>query len=126
MSAVDEQAAAPTAPAAEDPIDVGTIEATIAAALRSGTSSMHAGEIVDLERMLRGHIALLLPSARQAAERLWRGGIDWHRRTARLDGIERQTRQGLGDSTFSGLVQVQLLARDCLWLLDEYTMRVAP
>lgn len=127
MSAVDEQAVAPTAPAPGDlPIDVGTIETTITAALRTGTGSMHAGEIVDLDLMLRGHIGLLLPPVREAAERLWHGSLEWHRKTARLDGIERQTGQGLGDNPFSGLIQVQLLARDCRWLLDECTMRVIP
>ncbi|WP_374211020.1 DUF6415 family natural product biosynthesis protein [Streptomyces sp. MCA2] len=67
-----------------------------------------------------------LPLVREAADLLWRGSLDWHRRTARIAGIERQVGQGLGDSDFSALVQVQLLARDCRWLLDECTTRLIP
>ncbi|MGW7639463.1 DUF6415 family natural product biosynthesis protein [Streptomyces decoyicus] len=85
-----------------------------------------SGELVDLKALLRGHIAVLLPLVRAAADLLWRGSLDWHRRTARIAGIERQVGQGLGDSDFSALVQVQLLARDCRWLLDECTTRLIP
>ncbi|MEJ8651532.1 DUF6415 family natural product biosynthesis protein [Streptomyces sp. MS1.AVA.3] len=112
--------------AAEDapPIDVVTIEATIAQAVRAGTRPAVTGDLVDLHTLLCGHIALLIPSVRAAAELLWHGGHEWHRQTARLDGIERQVAHGLGDSDFSRIVQVQLLARDCRWLLDECTTRV--
>ncbi|MGW2021067.1 DUF6415 family natural product biosynthesis protein [Streptomyces decoyicus] len=107
-------------------IDVDTIGETVAKAIRSGSGPAASGDLVDLEALLRGHIAVLLPLARDAADLLWRGSLDWHRQTARIAGIERLVGQGLGDSDFSAIVQVQLLARDCRWLLDECTTRVIP
>ncbi|MFI2184632.1 DUF6415 family natural product biosynthesis protein [Streptomyces sioyaensis] len=82
---------------------------------------MDLAELEKLEEDLRGHIALLLPGARAAAGRLWSGGIEAHRMAARLDGIERQTRQGLGPGALSAHVQVQQLARDCQYLLARHT-----
>ncbi|MCB5909826.1 DUF6415 family natural product biosynthesis protein [Streptomyces pinistramenti] len=80
-------------------------------------------EAVDLDLVaatLRGHIALLLPVVRGAAEHLWHGSIQAHRLMARLDGIENQTKQAPGPGTLAAHVQVQQLARDCQWLLDRH------
>ncbi|MFE0378325.1 DUF6415 family natural product biosynthesis protein [Streptomyces inhibens] len=102
------------------PIDAETISATIRRALRSGSGRPDLGALAELEEDLSGHIALLLPEARQSARRLFHGNIEAHRLTARLDSIERQTRQGLGGGALAAHVQVNQLARDCQWLLAQH------
>lgn len=73
---------------------------------------------------MRGHIALLLPEVRGSARKLWPNSIEAHRLKARLDGIERQTGQGLGQGTLSAHVQVHQLARDCQYLLAQHTAEI--
>ncbi|MFG2860668.1 hypothetical protein [Streptomyces sioyaensis] len=46
--------------------------------------------------------------------------MKWHRHITRLDGIERQAAQELSPLPFTALIEVQLMARDCQWLLDGY------
>lgn len=105
------------------PICVATVNATVSRALRTNVGRLDVGVLTDLEALLRGHIALLLPPEREASDRLWHGSIEWHRQTARLDGIERQTQQGLGETPLAAHIQVQQLARDCQWLLNQHTGR---
>ncbi|MGP8302131.1 DUF6415 family natural product biosynthesis protein [Streptomyces inhibens] len=117
-----ERQAGGTVTAADEPdaIDVSTIEETIARAQVLRGRAPDTGELGDLEELLRGHIALLLPKARQSARGLCHGSIEAHRLTARLDGIERQTRLGLGSGALSAHVQIHQLARDCQWLLAQH------
>ncbi|WP_158795002.1 DUF6415 family natural product biosynthesis protein [Streptomyces sp. NRRL S-337] len=103
------------------PIDAETISATISRALRLGSGRPDLGALAELEEELRGHVAALLPVARASAQRLWPSSIEAHRLTARLDGIERQAELGPAVDVFTAHVQVQLLARDCQWLLTRYT-----
>ncbi|MFF3763172.1 DUF6415 family natural product biosynthesis protein [Streptomyces sp. NPDC001922] len=70
-------------------VDIITIQATIDRALRTSTGRIDTGELVDLEALLRGHIASLLPAAEAVTDRLWRGSLAWYTRRARLDGIRR-------------------------------------
>ncbi|MFG2397078.1 DUF6415 family natural product biosynthesis protein [Streptomyces lydicus] len=108
------------------PIDEDTITATLHQALRTGSGCPDLDELGALEEKLRGHIALLLPRARESARLLWHGSIEAHRLTARLDGIERQACQGLGDGPLAAHVQVHQLARDCQWLLARHTAGSRP
>ncbi|MCW7987273.1 hypothetical protein XF35_18885 [Streptomyces platensis subsp. clarensis] len=103
-----------------DAIDVVTIEETIALALGVCRGRPQVSTLVDLEAQLRGHIALLREPAREAADRMWHGSTKWHRHITRLDGVERQTKQELNPHPFGALIEVQLMARDCQWLLDGY------
>ncbi|MCZ1006121.1 DUF6415 family natural product biosynthesis protein [Streptomyces lydicus] len=109
----------------EPPIDLDAIEATITRALRVNAGHLDVGVLRELEEELRGHVDLLLPEARTAAGCIWHGSIEWHRQTARLDGIERQAMQGVGGSPLAAHVQVQQLARDCQWLLNQRRERAA-
>ncbi|MFD7223535.1 DUF6415 family natural product biosynthesis protein [Streptomyces sp. NPDC059892] len=84
----------------------------------SGTRSRD--ELSELAAALRGHIAELLPTARAEAGRLWRGGTDWYRLTARLDSIQRHAARALGTGVLTAHVHVRLLALDCQWLLEHY------
>lgn len=123
---MDTERAQPTAGAGvadEPPIDVAAIDATISRALRVNAGRLDVKVLGDLEEELRGHIGLLLPEARAEAGRIWHGSIEWHRQTTRLDGIERQARQGLGDTPLAAHIQVQQLARDCRWLVTLHTGR---
>jgi hypothetical protein len=104
-----------------EPIDADTIRGTICLALRLSAGPLDREAMADLHEALRGHVALLLPGAREDASRLWRGGTAWYQRAARLDGIARQAEQALVADLFAAMVQVQLLARDCEWLLDQRT-----
>ncbi|MFI1736564.1 DUF6415 family natural product biosynthesis protein [Streptomyces sioyaensis] len=103
------------------PVDVEAISATIRRALCLGSGRPEPDALTELEEELRGHIALLLPEVRESARRLWPNSVDAHRLKARLDGIERQTRQGLGQGTLSAHVQIHQLARDCQYLLTRHT-----
>ncbi|GFE13085.1 hypothetical protein Sgleb_11320 [Streptomyces glebosus] len=103
-----------------DAIDVVTIEETIELALGVCRGRPQVSTLVDLEAQLRGHIALLREPARKAADRMWHGSTKWHRHITRLDGVERQTKQELNPLPFGALIEVQLMARDCQWLLDGY------
>ncbi|MGW2917442.1 DUF6415 family natural product biosynthesis protein [Streptomyces angustmyceticus] len=109
-------------PEAAEPIaiDVLTIEQTITLALGASRGQLQVSALVDLGVRLRGHIALLREPARKAADGMWHGGTEWHRHIARLDGIERQMAQAPSPLPFAALIEVQLMARDCRWLLDGY------
>ncbi|MFF7411682.1 DUF6415 family natural product biosynthesis protein [Streptomyces lydicus] len=102
-----------------DPIDVATIRATIVEALQLGSGPLNLSALAGLHEVLRGHVHLLLPGARDAADRMWRGGGSWYQRVARLDSVTWQAGQELASDPFAAMVQVQLLARDCDWLLDQ-------
>ncbi|MFI9357070.1 DUF6415 family natural product biosynthesis protein [Streptomyces lydicus] len=103
------------------PIDAETISATIYGALRTGSGPLDLSVMGDAAEALRGHIALLLPSARESAGRLRPGSIEAHRLRARLDGIEQQYRRPLAPAPLAAHVHVQQLARDCQWLLARHT-----
>lgn len=100
-------------------IDTATIRETIQLGLLLSVGPLDLEAMAGLHEALRGHVALLLPSAREEAGRLWRGGTAWYQRAARLDGIARQAEQPLPGDPFAAMVQVQLLARDCEWLLAQ-------
>ncbi|MFF8308524.1 DUF6415 family natural product biosynthesis protein [Streptomyces lydicus] len=102
------------------PVDQDTIAATISRALRTGSGPLNLDAMGDVAEGLRGHIALLLPLAREEAGRLWPGSIEAHRLRARLDGIEQQYRRPLAPAPLAAHVQVQQLARDCQWLLARH------
>lgn len=104
-------------------IDTATIRETIRLGLLLSAGPLDHGAMVGLHEDLRGHVALLLPGAREDADSLWRGDTAWYQRAARLDSITRQLEQALAVDPFAAMVQVQLLARDCDWLLDQ---RAAP
>ncbi|MFD3419386.1 DUF6415 family natural product biosynthesis protein [Streptomyces decoyicus] len=115
------QASEVTAEAGEpEPIDVLTIEETIKMALGASRRQLQVSTLVALEAQLRGHIALLQEPARKAAGQMWHGGVKWHRLITRLDNIERQAAQELSPLPFGALIEMQLMARDCQWLLDGY------
>ncbi|PJJ03700.1 hypothetical protein BX264_4090 [Streptomyces sp. 2333.5] len=100
-------------------IDLDTVRFTISRARGQSNVPLHYGELTELESELCGYIDRLLPSAKGAVDKLWHGGIAWHQRISRLDGIERQVGQGLGTGVLSAHVQVQQLAKDCQWLIDH-------
>ncbi|WP_435604419.1 DUF6415 family natural product biosynthesis protein [Streptomyces sp. bgisy130] len=107
----------------QQPIDVATIRASIARAQTLRRESPELDELVELEALLRGHIEVLLPEVQAAYDRLWRGSVGWSRGAGRLSGVRFQVRQGLGEGVVSAHVQVNQLARDCQWLLDEREAR---
>ncbi|UQA91417.1 DUF6415 family natural product biosynthesis protein [Streptomyces halobius] len=106
---------------APDPIDEETIQSTIDRAQELRDASPCADELSELEEELRGHIARLLPEARKPTRHLGLGSIEEHRLTARLDAIERLTRQGPGQGALAAHVQVHQLARGCQYLLARHT-----
>ncbi|WP_405838923.1 DUF6415 family natural product biosynthesis protein [Streptomyces platensis] len=107
----------------QQPIDVATIQTSIARAQTLRRESPELDELVELEALLRGHIEVLLPEVQAAYDRLWRGSVGWSRGVGRLSGVRFQVRQGLGEGVLSAHVQVNQLARDCQWLLDEREAR---
>ncbi|WP_432093734.1 DUF6415 family natural product biosynthesis protein [Streptomyces sp. bgisy100] len=112
-----------SAPDATAPIDEVTIQATIERALRTGTGRLDMDELTAVEELLLGHIQLLLPDAEAAVDRLWRGSLTWYTARAKLDGIHRQVKQGVGDGPLSAHIQVSTLASDCQWLLVHHQHR---
>jgi hypothetical protein len=113
--------ASPSAPPDADSIDTAVIRETVRLGLLLSSGPLDLEAMTGLHEALRGHVALLLPGVREDADRLWRGGTAWYQRAARLDGIARQAEQALAVDPFAALVQVQLLARDCEWLLAQCT-----
>ncbi|MFG2863188.1 DUF6415 family natural product biosynthesis protein [Streptomyces sioyaensis] len=100
-------------------LDLDTVRYTISRARGQSSVPLHYAELTELETELCGYIGRLLPAAKKAVDKLWHGGIAWHQRISRLDGIERQVGQGLGTGVLSAHVQVQQLAKDCQWLIDH-------
>lgn len=105
-----------------EPIDTVTIGETVRRGLALSSGPLDREAMAGLHEMLRGHVALLLPGARADADRLWRGGTAWYQRAAQLGRITHQAGQPLSPDPFSALMQVQLLARDCKWLLDQHAL----
>ncbi|MFD5737071.1 DUF6415 family natural product biosynthesis protein [Streptomyces sioyaensis] len=100
-------------------LDLDTARYTISRARGQSSVPLHYDELTGLESELCSYIHRLLPAAKKAVDKLWHGGIAWHQRISRLDGIERQVGQGLGTGVLSAHVQVQQLAKDCQWLIDH-------
>ncbi|MEV7466087.1 DUF6415 family natural product biosynthesis protein [Streptomyces kronopolitis] len=103
------------------PIDAVTIRETIRLARRLSASPLDHQAVAGLYEELRGHVHLLLPGTRDAAAAMWRGGTAWYQCAAQLSRITPQVEQPLSPDPFAALVQVQLLARDCEWLLTQHT-----
>ncbi|WEB38573.1 DUF6415 family natural product biosynthesis protein [Streptomyces yunnanensis] len=99
------------------------IRSTLVRAQDLRDTSLCTDELAELDGLLRGHIAVLLPEAQAATDKLWRGGMEWSRRTGRLSEIRFRSEQGLGAGRLSALVQINLLARDCEWLLADHKER---
>ncbi|MFF8900743.1 DUF6415 family natural product biosynthesis protein [Streptomyces lydicus] len=104
-------------------VDRNLIQQTIERAQGLRRTAADADELVRTVEALRGHIALLMPDAEEATNRLWRGSIEWSRRTGRLSGVRFQAGQVPGPGRLSVHVQLGQLARDCQWLLDDYKER---
>ncbi|MER5969223.1 DUF6415 family natural product biosynthesis protein [Streptomyces sp. NPDC002055] len=102
------------------PIDEATIQDTIVRSLRTASGRIDMAELVRLDELLRGHIALLFPGVEASTDRLWRGSVAWYQRRAGLDRIRRQVAEGLGEGPLSAHIQVTALARDCQWLLTQH------
>ncbi|WP_407555455.1 DUF6415 family natural product biosynthesis protein [Streptomyces sp. Pv4-95] len=101
------------------PIDAETIGETIRRALGMGAAPLDAEAMAEVEEVLSGHIGLLLPEVRKAAEQLPPSSAEAHRLRARLDCIQQQS-QLQAHHALRVHVQVQLLARDCHWLLARH------
>ncbi|MEV0598569.1 DUF6415 family natural product biosynthesis protein [Streptomyces sp. NPDC050315] len=98
------------------PIDVATIHSALARA--QSTAQIEA--LAEVEQLLRGHIALLLPEVQRQVEDLSPRCGDWYRGTAHLRAIRAQVRHGLGDSSTDARRQIDQLASDCRWLLTQH------
>ncbi|MFE6741438.1 DUF6415 family natural product biosynthesis protein [Streptomyces tubercidicus] len=102
-------------------IDAATISKTISRALSMGVAPLDLNALVELDNELREHIALLLPKECETTRHVAPADAEAHRLRARLAGIGRQTRLPLPRAGLLVHVQVQLLARDCQWLLARQT-----
>ncbi|MEU7178702.1 MULTISPECIES: DUF6415 family natural product biosynthesis protein [Streptomyces] len=102
------------------PLDLTTIDTTTSKVLSRADGRLDLSELAELETILAGHIALLLPYVAAESDHLRPRSGEWYRQKAHLRGIERQVQQGLGDGVLSAHVQVRQLARDCQWLLERH------
>ncbi|MGW4239421.1 DUF6415 family natural product biosynthesis protein [Streptomyces sp. NPDC004749] len=107
--------------AAPAPVTAEAVRAAIDRAEQLGRSDGTIEQLHALAGELRGHIRVLLPVAQAEADGLWKGGVEWYTLVSRLGGVRRAVD---ADQEPSGLlaahVRVQLLSRDCRWLLDEF------
>ncbi|MER8002825.1 DUF6415 family natural product biosynthesis protein [Streptomyces sp. NPDC095613] len=107
--------------AAPAPVTAEAVRAAIDRAEQLGRSHGTIEQLHALDGELRGHIRVLLPVAQAEADGLWKGGVEWYTLVSRLGGIRRAVD---AEQEPSGLlaahVRVQLLSRDCRWLLDEF------
>ncbi|MGW7249014.1 DUF6415 family natural product biosynthesis protein [Streptomyces decoyicus] len=108
-----------TSHARRAPLDLNTVRYTISRARGQSSAPLNHEALTELETELSSYINRLMPAAKEAVAKLWHGGTAWHQQISRLDGIERQVRQGLGAGALSAHVQVQQLAKDCQWLIDH-------
>ncbi len=108
------------APNSRLPTDLASIQRTIDEARGLRTVPLTMAALANLERQLCGHIALLLPCLRAAAERLRPHSTAGYLLRSRIEAIEQQAKQGLGEGTLAAHVQVTQLARDCQWLLEQH------
>ncbi|MEU9502951.1 DUF6415 family natural product biosynthesis protein [Streptomyces sp. NPDC048196] len=106
-----------------DPFDVETISETIRRALRLGSGRPDPAELAAAQGELKGHLALLIPLARQEVRRLHRRGDETQARelAARLDGTEHRAAQELRPDVLAAHVQIGHLTRDCQYLLATHT-----
>ncbi|WP_051765449.1 DUF6415 family natural product biosynthesis protein [Streptomyces sp. NRRL F-5135] len=107
--------------AAPAPVTAEAVRAAIDRAEQLGRSDGTIEQLHALAGELRGHIRVLLPVAQAEADGLWKGGVEWYTLVSRLGGVRRAVD---AEQEPSGLlaahVRVQLLSRDCRWLLDEF------
>ncbi|MGW1840238.1 DUF6415 family natural product biosynthesis protein [Streptomyces sp. NPDC002067] len=103
----------------ELPVDVETINDTIQRARQLGATRPDLTTLADLEELLLGHIALLLPEV-QAVTAPQEGGAEGTTYARRLTAIRAQLRRDLGTGRLSAHVRVATLAQDCQWLLDHH------
>ncbi|MFF8784857.1 DUF6415 family natural product biosynthesis protein [Streptomyces sp. NPDC015125] len=119
MDAERAQTALAGAAESTEPIDTATIRDTIRLVMRLSSGPLDLVTLADHHEALRGHVHLLLPGVQDAADRMWRGGSSWYQQAARLDNVTWQAGQELASDPFAAMVQVQLLARDTEWLVDQ-------
>ncbi|MGS2589455.1 DUF6415 family natural product biosynthesis protein [Streptomyces hebeiensis] len=107
--------------AAPAPVTAEAVRAAIDRAEQLGRADGTIEQLHAVAGELRGHIRVLLPVAQAEADGLWKGGVEWYTLASRLGGVRRAVDT---DQEPSGLlaahVRVQLLSRDCRWLLDEF------
>ncbi|MEW2578315.1 DUF6415 family natural product biosynthesis protein [Streptomyces syringium] len=99
--------------------DTAAIQRTLDRALTIRSSPLKPDELADLEELLLGHIAALLPAARARIGRLWAGSLEGDRDRAVLDRIATQAQRGLGHGPLADISHVTQLARDCRRLLER-------
>ncbi|MDT0459632.1 DUF6415 family natural product biosynthesis protein [Streptomyces sp. DSM 41527] len=102
-------------------IDAATISKTISRALSMGAAPLDLDALVELYNELCEHIGFLLPKPCETTRHAAPADAEAHRLRARLAGIGRQARLPLPRAGLLVHVQVQLLARDCQWLLARHT-----
>ncbi|MFG2226932.1 DUF6415 family natural product biosynthesis protein [Streptomyces sp. NPDC048644] len=102
-------------------IDSHTIGKSIARARALSVTAPSRHELLEIEELLREHIASLLLAVQATADKRWGVGIERSRRMRRLKGIRTQSERGLGPGRLSAHVQINQLARDCQWLLSLHT-----
>lgn len=110
----------PANPAASDagPIDVKTIRETLdqVRALMNGPFPRYS-KLEELDRLLRGHISLLLPAVEAALADLRPTSVEARGRRELIDTTRTQVQRDLGPGLSSACVQVTLLGRSCRALL---------
>ncbi|WP_248289091.1 DUF6415 family natural product biosynthesis protein [Streptomyces albireticuli] len=77
-----------------------------------------AGEVAELDTLLRRDLQQLLPAVQAQVERLWHGSLHWYLDQAALDLIAEHTRHRLTGEPLHDIAHVAQLARDCQRLLD--------
>ncbi|RYJ26495.1 hypothetical protein CU044_3788 [Streptomyces sp. L-9-10] len=104
---------------------LSAVQATIDQADAAGRGVGTRTDLAGIADQLQAHIKALLPAGRAHAAQMWRGDTSWYSLTARLDRIQNQIGEGLGEGVLGAHVQVRLLAVDCQWLLERYGSELA-
>lgn len=110
------ESADPTPASDPLPVDVDAVRATVARTLKLGPAPCHE-DLVELERLLRSHVELLLPLAEKAVGRMSRGSVEWYGQRSWLDIARSRAARGLGVGLITAHTHVRLLAHDCRALL---------
>ncbi|MFD7918487.1 DUF6415 family natural product biosynthesis protein [Streptomyces sp. NPDC059740] len=99
------------------PVDVETINATLATAHSMRRGRLSPDAVATLHLTLRGHLAVLLDAAREIADALPTGSFDRHRMEIHLQRLTALHVRPIARSTGAAYSDVQQLVRGCDWLL---------
>lgn len=102
-------------------IDPDRVNADVVESLHRRYGPPDVPALHQLGDKLRTHTVALLPSVEALIDRLWHGSREWQSARSALDRIAERLEEEPAEQPLAAHAQLEVLARDCAWLLDRYT-----